>query len=339
MDLDTLLTTVYVWVDDWYKEHGAAWRRRMGRPCRMSDSEVLTLGIVGQWRAGVPWRSERGLVRYMQRHGLGWFPHMLQGSGYNYRVRQLWSVFVRLQQAWGQRLNQSTEVYEVVDSVPLPAFSLAQGRKPRQRHWLSDAALGTSKQGWFWGHRWLVSLLPSGALTGWTLAPANVQDRWLLQALLSARTDGFIHLLPPPPLGYVKPKRRPRPPVQRIRHPLTAGMATSRPYLADQGFNGAAWLQHWLGHYRATVLTEPSPQSPPDPRWDAPNRRWLHQHRQVIETAFAVLTSVFDLKHLGAHSDWGQLTRLAAVGAAYNFGIACNRLLQRSDLTLQTLLC
>ncbi|MBI1259620.1 MAG: hypothetical protein GC204_19300 [Chloroflexi bacterium] len=119
MDLDTLLTTVYVLVDDWYKQASVGEKTAMGNPGQLSDSEVLTLGLVAQWRVGVPWRSERGMVRYMLRQGRAWFPKMLQVSGYNYRFRQLWHWFVRLQQALAEQLGTPQDIYETVDSVPL----------------------------------------------------------------------------------------------------------------------------------------------------------------------------------------------------------------------------
>ena len=99
MDLDTFLTTLYVLVDDWYKSRIApTMERHAGRPPHMSDSEVLTVALAGRWQVGVPWRSERGLVRYMQKHGHGWFPTMLQRSAFNTRVRNLWGALVQLQQ-------------------------------------------------------------------------------------------------------------------------------------------------------------------------------------------------------------------------------------------------
>ena len=68
MDLDTFLTTLYGVVDDWYQEEIGA-RVHVGVRERMSDSEVLTVALAGQWRVGVPWRSERGVVRWMQPTG------------------------------------------------------------------------------------------------------------------------------------------------------------------------------------------------------------------------------------------------------------------------------
>ena len=89
MDLDTFMTALYCLIDDWYKANVRINEtNRLGRPQRMSDVEILTLMIAGQWRVGVPWRSERGLVRYMLMNRLKWFPAMLRRSQFNRRARQ-----------------------------------------------------------------------------------------------------------------------------------------------------------------------------------------------------------------------------------------------------------
>lgn len=338
MDLDTLLTTVYVLVDDWYKQVATDAKPSRGNPGQLSDSEVLTLGVVGQWQVGVPWRSERGMVRYMNEQGRGWFPQMVKASGFNYRFRQLWCWFVRLQQVLAEQLSTAEDIYEDVDSVPLPAYSRGQGRKRRQRHWLWNARLGYSKAGWFWGHRWLVSVTAQGVITGWVVGSADIQDRWLLQALVSGRAQGHIQLCAPVPRRYVKPKRRLHTPLTPIGPVLATGNRHERAYLADASFNGTAWRQHWAQHYQAHVLCPPPAQAPEAQHWSLADRRWLAHHRQIIETVFATLTDVFRIKRLGAHSQWGQYARLAAVAAAHNLGIWLNRLQGRPDLALSTLL-
>lgn len=99
MDLDTFIRTLYRLIDEWYeREMKTRMQRHAGAAVKMSDSEVLTVAIAGQWRVGVPWQSERGVVRYMLAHGQAWFPDMLHKSQFNMRVRQLWAVLVRLQQ-------------------------------------------------------------------------------------------------------------------------------------------------------------------------------------------------------------------------------------------------
>ncbi len=182
-----------------------------------------------------------------------------------------------------------------------------------------------------------MSVTKHGVITSWTLGSANVQDRWLLQALVSGRTRGLIHLCAPTVLHYIKPKRRLRLPVTPIGPVLATGVPHSRTYLADASFNGEAWRRHWQ-QYGADVVTCPPAQSPQASHWSTQDRRWLAHHRQIIETVFSALTDVFRVKQLGAHPQWGQYARLAAIAAAHNLGIWLNRLLGRPDLAFSTLL-
>lgn len=339
MDLDTFLTTLYVVIDDWYKAEGAAlMRRRVRAPAQMSDSEVLTVAVAGQFQAGVPWRSERGVVRYMQKHGRGWFPRMVGRSAFNERVRQLWTALVRLQQVLAAWLSDKRVTYEMVDVLPLRACSLAQADAASHWLWWSRLGRGGTQGEWFFGEQWLVASLPNGAITGWLLGPANVDDRWLLQALVSAR-HGRLQL--------DAPRRRPRnsqtralqPPPRSDILPIIAthpARGNPLPYLADQGFNGQRWYTHFQ-RSAATVLCVP-PANAPHP-WPASRRRCLNAHRHLIESVFAALQSTFGIDRLRAHSRWGQLTRLAAKCAAFNFGMWLNRCLARPLLALETLLC
>jgi hypothetical protein len=335
MDLDTFLTTLYVLVDDWYSHEGAGWMERpKAGEMKMSDSEVLTVALAGQWRVGVPWQSERGVVRYLQAHGRCWFPQMLKKSAFNERVRKLWGALVQLQQAAAEWLGRSSSAYECVDSLPLPAFSRGQAQR-EAGHWLWSSRLGRGQYGeWFWGDRLLTSVSQQGAVTGWVVGGANINDRWLMQMLLSARA-GQPELVTPPRRrrdgqAHDEAPISPLAPVQAVGRPAPC------PYLADANFNGDRWLAQWRERYQAEVVTPPG--YPEARRWSAVTYRWFAHHRQVIETTFATLDAVFQIKRLQAHSRWGQYTRIAAKLAAYNLGLLLNRSLGRSPFALATLI-
>jgi hypothetical protein len=326
MDLDTFFTTVYVVVDDWYKATMQTQMRRhwTGRE-QMSDSEVLTLALVGQWRVGVPWQSERGLIRYINAHGRQWFPTLLQVSAYNRRVRYLWAALVKLQQTLAQWLDSDNSPYEVVDCVPLTAYSLSQAH--RRGHWLwwSHKGHGGTRGGWYIGDKVIMSSSSSGAITGWLIGDAAINDRWMLQALVSQRV-GDLCLDTPVHPAHSGPHARVHPPAMPPVPRLAAGHKPACPYLADKGFNGARWHTHYR-QSDAQVLTVP-PANAPD-AWKPKTQRWLTHHRQVIETVFASLSEVFSWQKLRAHSREGQITRVAAICAAHNFGLWLNRQLGR----------
>ncbi len=335
MDLDTFLTQLYVMVDDWYKaEMVGQLVRPTGPPLKLSDSEVLTIALAGQWRVGVPWRSERGLVRFMQTRGRGWFPNMLQRSQFNARVRLLWAVFIRLQQRVAKWLY-SHELFEVIDCTELPHCTLSQAAS-HQRHWLSGhLGRGGNNGGWFYGEQLLISTSAAGVITGWLVGPGQIDDRWMLEALLSTR-QSHLRLLGPAPAERRKSKMTRVATPQSFSAALATGAAWAGPYLADEGFNGERWRRHWQTEYAAAVITVP-PQNTPQ-AWTTTDKKWLAKHRQIVETVFARLATVFSLKRLNAHSDWGKLARLAAITAAYNLGLLLNRLLGRADGALETLI-
>jgi hypothetical protein len=336
MDLDTFIRTLYRLIDEWYeREMQPYMQRHAGAAVKMSDSEVLTVAIAGQWRVGVPWQSERGVVRYMLEHGQAWFPNMLHKSQFNMRVRQLWTALVRLQQVVAQWLRTERDLYECVDCTPLPSCSLAQAAS-QDRHWLSgELGRGGNNGGWFYGEQLLVSVRASGAITGWLVGRASIDDRWMMEAFLSSRRQ-HMRLLGAPPVLKKRYQRRSIPARDSFGAGLGVGWDEAVPYLTDRGFNGDRWLIHWRKTYHMTVIAVP-PDNAPQP-WTTADKRWLAHHRQIVETVFARLSDVFDIKHLNAHSEWGKTARLAAKMAAYNLGCYLNRLLNRPDGALATLI-
>ena len=115
------------------------------------------------------------------------------------------------------------------------------------------------------------------------------------------------------------------------------GLSSVSQYLADKGFNGSRWQKHWASLYRVQVLTAPTKGT--SSLWPRSWGRWFSKLRQPIETTFAVMSAVFSLKRLQAHSLWGLYTRLALVTAAHNLGILLNQTLGRALLSHATLIC
>ena len=101
----------------------------------MSDSEVLCLGLEVQWRSGIPWKSERGIMRYGRKHLRHLFPTVLTQRAFNRRLRRLWEAFILLQDAVAEQLAQGD--YDVMDGFPMP---VAHGACSFTPGWLADIA-------------------------------------------------------------------------------------------------------------------------------------------------------------------------------------------------------
>lgn len=327
LDLETFLTTLYDLVDDLYQQHIRPYLPPTGGPePDLSDSEVLCLGLAAQWRSGVPWKTERGLVRYALKHLRPMFPGMTSQSAFNRRLRRLWGAFVLLQQAVAQHLLTAQD-FEVMDCVPVP---IARGARSFHPGWLADIArIGKGgNDRYFYGLRLLLAASASGVATGWSVAAGNVQERWLAELLLSSRARC------PQLTGPLEPDTQtPRlaAPVDWVAPTPSAGQPRGKPVVADEGFTGQDWWHHWASDYGTHVITPPA---------QAPRavRRWFSAIRQVVETVFAHLCDSFGLKYPGAHTTWGLLMRLAAKLAAYNLGILINRYWGRPDFAFATLI-
>jgi len=340
MDLETFFTELYAIVDDVYKDKIAGKiKKHAGATARLSDSEVLTIAIAGQWRVGVPWASERGVVRWVKAHGQGLFPQMIGRSAFNARVRWLWGAFIILQQRVGMWLTSAEDVYECVDSVPLKAMSNGQACR-EAGHWLweSQTGHGGTSGGFYQGDQVLASVTASGVVTGWLVGNAAIDERWLLSAFLSART-GQAQLSGPARSSHQVRSRTVPLPIGHIGAFQAGGVSQSRPYLADRGFNSERWQQHWRDRYGCTVLSVPPHNDPHRTNWSRQDCLWLASHRQIIDTTFGFLAEVFGWQKLQAHSRWGQYTRLAAKFAAYHIGMFLNRCLGRPLHAFATLIC
>lgn len=79
-DLDTLLTALYVRVDD--EMQVSRW---MGRPPQLTVAELATLAVV---QAPLGFHSERRWLRYAHAHLAAMFPNLPQQSGYTSASRR-----------------------------------------------------------------------------------------------------------------------------------------------------------------------------------------------------------------------------------------------------------
>ena len=338
IDLATFLTVVYCVVDDLYKaQFGPLKPARPGRKVEMSDSEVVTLALLGQW--GLFLHSERGFVEFVRRKWRSFFPRVLSQSAFNRRARDLWGVICALGPEVSRQMElllpESTPVaFDVLDSVPVPLMRRCRGDKHRLFGEEAQVGHGGSDDEWYYGVQLLLAVHQGGSISGFVFGPANTEERWLADALLRWR----ISPQAPPPtaqelegvLGKAHRKGGKRlGPTGPILSASGAGQVAEVPYLADLGFAGEKWTVHWKEDYQAQMLTKKDYAQVQDPQERRERASWLSRRRQVVERVNATLERVFGLKFPGARTLWGLLMRLGAKIAAFNMALYINHLFGR----------
>ncbi|MBE1557980.1 IS982 family transposase [Nonomuraea africana] len=182
-DLNTLLTALYVKIDDWL---GKA--PRLGRPPKLTDAELLTLAVA-QVLLGIG--SEARWLRFVPRHLPGAFPYLPGQSGYNKRLRAALPLLQRAIRALALDTDLWADPVWVVDSTPVEC---GRSRPTTQRSDLAGwAGYGycRSHSRWFWGLRLHLVCTPAGLPISWALATPKIDERQVLMAVL----DHDPHLL------------------------------------------------------------------------------------------------------------------------------------------------
>ena len=182
-DLNTLLTALYVRIDDYL-----APSRRAGRPPRLTDAELLTLAVA-QVLLGV--RSEARWLRLVPAALPGAFPYLPGQSGYNKRLRAALPLLKRVIRMLAADTDLWGDPVWLVDSTPggvrpLPPHrtALEPGRLRRLRllRLPLPLLLGTAPA---------PGLHSGRAADHWALAHPKLDERQVLMAVL----DQDRHLL------------------------------------------------------------------------------------------------------------------------------------------------
>jgi hypothetical protein len=179
MDITTYLISVYCLVDDWLK--GKRLRQRGPQP-QLSDSEVLTMEIVGEF-LGID--TDQGLYTFFRRHYGAWFPALQQvdRTTFTRQAANLWVIkeqlFIHLSQ-----LVPHDPLISVVDSFPMPVCRFARANRCRIFAGLAAYGYDEVARQTYYGLRAHVRICWPGVIVATTLAPANVHDTEAAEELL-----------------------------------------------------------------------------------------------------------------------------------------------------------
>jgi Transposase DDE domain len=175
-DLDTLVTALYVTIDDLFgPRHGP------GRKPKLSDAELICLAVA---QVLLGFDTERRWLRFAGQRLGHLFPYLPTPSAYNKRLRRA-AVLVAV--ALGDLAARAPSWWDelrLVDSTPVPC---AASRETVHRSDLAGhAGYGYCKSHhrYFWGFRLYVLAAPDGLPVAWCLATPKLGEREVVAALL-----------------------------------------------------------------------------------------------------------------------------------------------------------
>lgn len=181
-DIEEFIIAVFVTIDAHLeallKRHPP---RSRGFAPGLSDSEVLTLEIVGEF---LGYHSDTGIWRYFRRHWSAWFPALGERSTFTRQAAHLWRYKQLLHQHLLQELAaQQGDLYRV-DGFPMPVCGFK--RAPQAKVFKGLASFGSSatKLGTFYGFRGHLLINAQGVILGLEVTPAHVDERDVVPELV-----------------------------------------------------------------------------------------------------------------------------------------------------------
>jgi hypothetical protein len=271
MDLSTFIVGVFCLIDD--RLQGKRIRQRGPAP-KLSDSEVLTMEIVGEF-LGID--TDKGLYLYFKRHYPHYFPKMreVHRTTFTRQAANLWKVKERL---WEHLLEHELllakeleEPLMIVDSFPIPVCKRSRSYRCKVMRELSERGRDTNL-GKFLGMRAHLVIEWPGIIVRASACGADVHDVHLAERLLDGMGRGLVLA----DRNYWSPMLREQ------LHDLEQGpmlMARFKRKNETEKEKGLVWP------------------------------RWLCAKRQKIESVFSQLVSRFNMKVVWARDTWHFCSR------------------------------
>lgn len=188
-EFDDFCLWMYVVIDEVWQQIAPLFGRPGPAP-KCSDSELLTMAIVGQCRG---WDLETDLISHWhERRDL--FPMVPERSRFNRRRRNLMQAINCVRQVVLRLLDLAQDRYCAIDSLPVPVvhFHLVPGAS---REWAAHGAtfgkVVTKKQTIF-GYKLHLLVTLNGVILDFVLAPAHAADLTVGAELLSEHTDRSV---------------------------------------------------------------------------------------------------------------------------------------------------
>lgn len=185
-DFDDFCLWMYVVIDDVWQQIAPLFKRP-GPPNQCSDSELLTMTLVGECRG---WQLETDqLSNWRERPDL--FPNIPSQSRFNRRRRHLKAAFQLLRQVILGLLDLALDRQCVIDSLPIAVVNFHHVPQASREWTIHAASFGkvSSKKITIFGYKLHLLVTVAGVIIDFSLAPAHVSDLQAGEEVLVMQTD------------------------------------------------------------------------------------------------------------------------------------------------------
>jgi len=182
IDIETLLTIIYVHVDDWYQEKGQMLLAgKVGRKPIFSDSEVMTLMIAQDY---IPYPGETQYLGYIRANHGKLFPKLVDQSQYNRRASGLRYLLEAMRRDWLMALGVEQASTYLIDTKPIPVVGYKRSKSRSHFRGSADYGYCESRKLHYFGYKLVMVTTLDGIPVLYDLVPANTEERQAVEAVI-----------------------------------------------------------------------------------------------------------------------------------------------------------
>ena len=175
-NLTDLFTNIFVIIDDIYNDiiPITVSNRRNIKDSKLSDSEIITISIVGEL---LTIDSEKAFFSLLKREYKNLFPKIGDRTRFNRTKRNLYWVISKIREHISLFMQSYSNNIRIVDSMPIPVCEF--GRAHFSKCFKGEASYGRcpSKKQTYFGFKFHALTTIDGFLSDYIITPANVDDR------------------------------------------------------------------------------------------------------------------------------------------------------------------
>jgi hypothetical protein len=178
-NLDTLLTALYVLIDDHVIASG---QRRVGRPKKLPDAELVCL-TVAQVLLGA--RSEHHWLRLCYARLGHLFPCLPHQSGYHKRLKAAAPLLAAAMDYLAREVPSWQDQVRLIDATPVPCGTSRQTVKRSELAGWAGYRYCAAHSRWYWGLKLYLPTTPGRMPVDWCLASPQIGEREAAAELLA----------------------------------------------------------------------------------------------------------------------------------------------------------
>ena len=182
IDGSSLLTTIFVLVDDWYQQQGYRYVPLLSGPLpRFTDSEMLTLLVAMDF---FPYPGEQQFLGFVRANYLSLFPKLLVQSQFNRRARRLEGMLEELRRFWVVELGAIFERTLLLDTKPLPVVGYKRDQDRSDFTGSADYGRCARRSMNYFGYKLVLISTLTGIPLVYSLVPASTDERLAAESVL-----------------------------------------------------------------------------------------------------------------------------------------------------------